>query len=214
MLGRTTSSCPVRAHWAHQRVDGQLHSSKQGKPISHDFKSSAVKGLMAKSRSRTTTFVVTLAPASRQIFAAANSTANPRLDNSLACAHAARWWPKVSSWRPHRQTCADGGRGRRRRRRSNRRNKWGSRRETGRHQCKRRSGKGVSLNLVINSASPNRRSTRDAASCCQPVRHPSGSSSGDGGGRAPFARSTHHSEALCAFGLGSQMVPHAGRFLR
>ena len=47
MLGRTTSSCPVRAHRAHQRgVDDQLHSSKQGKPISHDFKSSAVKGLL------------------------------------------------------------------------------------------------------------------------------------------------------------------------
>ena len=47
LAGCTTPSCNVRAHRADQGgVDGQLHSSKQGKPISHDFKSSAIKGLL------------------------------------------------------------------------------------------------------------------------------------------------------------------------
>ena len=38
------------------------------------------------------TFVVTLAPASRQTRAAADSTAKPRLPKTPATAHAARWW--------------------------------------------------------------------------------------------------------------------------
>ena len=43
-----------------------------------------------------------LAPASRHTLAAAISTANPRLANNPPWAHAARWWPKKSCWRPHR----------------------------------------------------------------------------------------------------------------
>ena len=46
----------------------------------------------------------------------------------------------------------------------------------------------VSFNLGIKLVSRKWRSTREAASCCQPVRHPTGSSSGGVGGRAPAAR--------------------------
>ena len=46
----------------------------------------------------------------------------------------------------------------------------------------------MSFNLGIKLVSRKWRSTREAASCCQPVRHPPGSSNGGGGGRAPAAR--------------------------
>ena len=49
-----------------------------------------------KSKSRTITFVVIRAPASRQTRAAAFSRANPRRPNTPPCAQAARWWPRTS----------------------------------------------------------------------------------------------------------------------
>ena len=63
----------------------------------------------ARSMSRTKAFVVTLAPASRQTCAAAHSSGNPLLPRTPASEHAARWWPRESSWRPHRHVREDKG---------------------------------------------------------------------------------------------------------
>ena len=57
----------------------------------------------AKSMSRTKTFVRTLAPPSLHTLAAADSNAQPLRPNTPAVAQAARWWPRASSGRPHRQ---------------------------------------------------------------------------------------------------------------
>ena len=53
--------------------------------------------------SLTRTFVLTRAPASLQMRAAATSTERPRLPKTPPCAQAARWWPRESSGRPRRQ---------------------------------------------------------------------------------------------------------------
>ena len=84
-------------------------------------------------------FVVTRAPASRQTCAAAHSRGNPRLPKTPATWHAARWWPKESSWRPHRQVRTVGGRGICRRRRRTTRNKCVS--SLGRGKRRRRQSK-------------------------------------------------------------------------
>ena len=70
--------------------------------------------------------VVTRPPASLHIRAAALSSANPRLPNTPAREQAARWWPKESSKRPHRQTRREKGRGIRRRRNRRTRKSCGS----------------------------------------------------------------------------------------
>ena len=57
----------------------------------------------AKSRSRNSTLVVTRPPPSRQIRPATLSRTHPLFSRTPARAHAARWWPKESSGRPHRQ---------------------------------------------------------------------------------------------------------------
>ena len=69
-----------------------------------------------RSRSLTNWLVATLAPASRQTLPAALSRANPLLPSTPHLAHAARWWPKASSGRPHRQVRLDRGNGSARRR--------------------------------------------------------------------------------------------------
>ena len=57
------------------------------------------------------TLVVTRPPPSRQIRAATLSRAHPRFPRTPARAHAARWWPKASRGRPHRQVRTVRGRG-------------------------------------------------------------------------------------------------------
>ena len=74
---------------------------------------------MARSRSRTSTLVLTRPPASRQTRAAAFSSGNPRRPNTPATGHPDRWWPRLSRRRPHQQERTVRGRGRRRRRRNN-----------------------------------------------------------------------------------------------
>ena len=78
-----------------------------------------------RSISCTLTFMVTRPPASRQTLAAALSRANPRRPKTPATEQAARWWPRESSGRPHRQMDDDKGRGCQRRLRSNTRNSCG-----------------------------------------------------------------------------------------
>ena len=80
------------------------------------------KGVMSKSRS--ITFVDTLAPPSLQICAMAFSAANPLLPSTPTVLHTARWWPKASSGRPHQQVQTVKGRGKQRRR--NKRTRYGS----------------------------------------------------------------------------------------
>ena len=90
-----------------------------------------------RSKSRTSTFVDTRAPASRQTRAAALSRAYPRRPSTPACAQAARWWPLGSSGRPHRQKREEGGKGSQRRRRSSMRNRDESsldKRDVGKHK--------------------------------------------------------------------------------
>ena len=84
-----------------------------------------------KSRSRTMTFVVTRAPASRQTRAAALSNAKARRPNTPAPPQAARWWPRGSRRRPHRQKREEGGRGCQRRRNKSTRNTEESNRACG-----------------------------------------------------------------------------------
>ena len=74
--------------------------------------------------------VVTRAPASRQILAAARSKGHPRPLRTPDRGHAARWSPKGSRTRRHRQERSVRGKGRRRRRRSRRRNKWEGKRKS------------------------------------------------------------------------------------
>ena len=77
-----------------------------------------------RSKSRRKTLTDTRAPASRRTRAAAVSNENPREPKTPALGHAARWWPKTSSGRPHRQVREDRGRGSHRRRKSNTRKSW------------------------------------------------------------------------------------------
>ena len=58
------------------------------------------------------TFVETQAPPSLQTCAATTSRGYPLRPNTLASTHAARWWPFMSSRRPHRQVRRFRGRGR------------------------------------------------------------------------------------------------------
>ena len=76
------------------------------------------------SRSRTITFADTLVPPSLQICAMAFSAANPLLPSTPTVLHAARWWPKASTGRPHRQVQTVKGRGIRKRR--SKRTRYGS----------------------------------------------------------------------------------------
>ena len=73
----------------------------------------------------TRTLVVTLPPASRQTRVAALSNVNPRRPNTPANGHAARWWARESSGRPHRQVDEDRDKGCQRRRRNNTLSSWG-----------------------------------------------------------------------------------------
>ena len=72
-----------------------------------------------RSMSRISTLVDTLAPASLHTRAAADSRAYPRRPKTPTCAQAARWWPRESSGRPHRQLREEGGKGSQRRGRIN-----------------------------------------------------------------------------------------------
>ena len=107
-------------------VDRKLNPTEHGQPVRHDFQPPCIAWFAATSMSLTKTFVVTRAPPSLHTLAAALSTANPRLPNTPALAQAARWWPRESSGRPHRQMRLDMERGRRRRRNKRVRNRCGS----------------------------------------------------------------------------------------
>ena len=77
------------------------------------------------SKSRSMMLVRTRPPPSLQMRATTLSTAKP-LSPNTALAHAARWWPRASRGRPHRQLRADKGRGWRRRLKSTTRKRWDS----------------------------------------------------------------------------------------
>ena len=79
-----------------------------------------------RSKSRTNWFVDTRASASLHTCAAATSRANPLLPKTPAPEHAARWWPRISSWRPHRHVREETVIESRRRQHNKRRNCWGS----------------------------------------------------------------------------------------
>ena len=85
---------------------------KRGSPSTTTSSLRASATGTCKSNSLTSMFVVTRPPASLQTRAAADSTANPRLANHPARAHAARWWPNESNWRPHRHKRGQGRSGR------------------------------------------------------------------------------------------------------
>ena len=106
-------------------VDGQLCSAHRWRPLAMtSIRRSSWRCKCWRLRSATLVLVVTRAPASRQIVAAARSRGTPRLRNIPACGHAARWSPRGSRARRHRHWRADKGRGSRRRRRRSKQNKW------------------------------------------------------------------------------------------
>ena len=143
----------------------------------------------SRSRSRTSTFVDTRAPASRQTRAAALSRAYPRRPNTPACAQAARWWPLGSSGRPHRQKREEGGKGSQRRRRSSMRNKEESsldKRDVGKHKngtpangppCDLKSACSVTESLGLTVPSMRIPWTGSVAVRCHPWRGMPGSMS-------------------------------------
>ena len=71
----------------HGRVDGKLRSSKQGKAVCHHLQPGLASNRLnsAKSRSRTNTLDLTLAPPSRQTLAATDSRAHPRRPQDPCC---------------------------------------------------------------------------------------------------------------------------------
>ena len=87
---------------------------------------SASEPTKPRSRSRNNTLVVTRPPPSRQIRAATLSKAHPRLSRTPTRAHAARWWPKESSGRPHRQVRTVRGKGNWSRRNKVTQKRWAS----------------------------------------------------------------------------------------
>ena len=150
-------------------------------------------------------FVPTRPPASRQMRAAALSSANHLLPNTPALAHAARWWPNESVGRPHLQVCKDRGNGKRRRHKRTTRKTW-------RGICVKKPvgttdnavpAPGPAWDRIIalfwgsnrskRTWSRNCCSTLEAASCCHPCRSPPGSNSSGSriSGRAPVARASH-----------------------
>ena len=78
--------------------------------------------VIGRSRSRTKTFMDTRPPASRQTEQQQTPRTNPDWPRLL---QAARWWPRTSSGRPHRQLREAGGKGSQRRRRRRTRNTSG-----------------------------------------------------------------------------------------
>ena len=85
-----------------------------GKPSATTSNRRPSRGLgTARSMSLTIWLVVTRGPALWDILAPALSTAKPRLPNTPALEHAARWWPQESSGRAQRHRRQQRGRGRR-----------------------------------------------------------------------------------------------------
>ena len=85
---------------------------------------SSWRSMCSKLRSTKRVFVVTRAPASLHMRAAARSKGAPRAHKSPDCAQAARWSPRESEVRRRRQKRADKGSGRRRRLKRSRRKRW------------------------------------------------------------------------------------------
>ena len=112
VVGRPPSCSPIPLQARHQRgVHGKLGSVKEGPSM---------------SRFLTMTLVETRPPPSLQTCAAARSSAKPLAPRTPASAHAARWWPRQSRRRPHRQVREEKGNGRWRRRHNRTRNGCGS----------------------------------------------------------------------------------------
>ena len=123
--GRCSGSrCAIAAHGRHHCcVYGQLRALPQCEAVGDHLKPAPIKPVvLPRSRSRTNTSADTRVPASRHTWAAAHSSKNPLLPRTPASAHAARWCPRMSSWRPHRQVREHKGMGRRRRQQRRRRN--------------------------------------------------------------------------------------------
>ena len=99
---------------------------KRGRPSATTSRRRASWRATGRSRN---TLVQTRVPTSRQIRAAVFSKENPRLPSTPDPRHAARWWPKKSRRRAHRQVRED--RGRDKRRRNSTRKRWGQKRNVG-----------------------------------------------------------------------------------
>ena len=90
------------------------HPPHKGKPFAMtSIRRSSRVWTLGMFKSATRVWVVTLAPASRQMRAAARSSGPPRLRNSPDCAQADRWSPSVSRVQRHQQVLVDRERGRR-----------------------------------------------------------------------------------------------------
>ena len=193
-------------HGTHQGgVDCQLAPPKEGNPSTTTSKRRLSVARTGRSKSRIVRLVPTRPPASRQMRAAALSSANPLLPKTPALAHAARWWPNESIGRPHLQVCKDRGNGKRRRRKRTIRKRWGGicvKKPVGTTD-KAVPAPGPAWDRIIalfwagkrskRTWSRNCRSTLEAASCCHPCRTPPGSNSSGSriAGRAPEARASH-----------------------
>ena len=121
LLCTTTAWVTVGLDWRNQSgVHSQLGTTEEGQTICNDLQTAAgiVAGDGKVEVTEEHTLVETRAPASRQTRAAAFSNENPRLPSTQDRGHAARWWPKKSRRRPHRQVREDRGNGSHKRRRS------------------------------------------------------------------------------------------------
>ena len=98
---------------------------KSGNPFAMtSMRRLSTRSTEGRFRSVSKVFVVTRAPASRHILAAARSRGQPRLRRAPDRGQAARWSPRGSRTRRHRQWRSVSGSGRRRRLRSRTRKRW------------------------------------------------------------------------------------------
>ena len=168
-------------------------------PVSHDLQSPTIQ-CIGNSHVEVTDEDVRCHPSARSVRLHISS-ANPRLPKIPALEQAARWWPRASSGRPHRQLRREKGKGRRRRRRRRTLNSCGSIRVCMLNGVVWRATPAPGpLSERINASSLSERSgkccvtrkfcsMRDEASCFHPLRCAPGSKSSGplGSGRSPRA---------------------------
>ena len=114
---RLWSVFAINVQWRdHSDVHGQLPPNNVKPSAMTSTRRASLLWENVMSRSRSITFVDTLAPPSLQICAMAFSASDSLLPSNPTVLHAPLWWPKASSGRQHRQVQTVKGKGKRRRR--------------------------------------------------------------------------------------------------
>ena len=128
MVGSPPPCSSIPLEGRHQRgVYGKLGSVKEGQPVHDNLQPPCVCWIPSLNvKVPHHDICRNTSHPSLQTCAAARSSANPLAPRTPASAHAARWWPRQSRRRPHRQVREEKGGGRWRRRHNKTRNGCGS----------------------------------------------------------------------------------------